>query len=337
MAVRVDRVGSRRLPRESYCHSTHLRPSVPDPAFMSFDEMCTSLGLVPRKLANVVATCHLVCWHWLQWLLYTLVYGAYYTQIKKRRAQIILGFVVVLREQAYFILTLIALREKPAFLLFSARAAYEHDRTRSDAINFIFGPEKWLARVVFSGTFRWSIASYGVSVFALVIDLCSVVALVVGIMDEEIWFPTLMCYGADTVGALAFIYFNIFRGRDILETPLLSKHDAHVQVIGELRRAGLSVGDLKEEAGFDASQLKAAGFDGSQLKDAGFDATQLQAAGFDASQLKAAGFDARQLKDAGFDARQLNDAGFGSLQMIDAGFRKSQLLDAGYDLRCIYF
>ena len=44
-----------------------LRPSIPDPAHMTFDEMAKALGLSDRqKLAKIVAGGHLILYHWSQ-------------------------------------------------------------------------------------------------------------------------------------------------------------------------------------------------------------------------------------------------------------------------------
>mmetsp|Transcript_55749 Transcript_55749/g.100030 ORF Transcript_55749/g.100030 Transcript_55749/m.100030 type:complete len:494 (-) Transcript_55749:172-1653(-) len=264
-AVRVvwlKRVGAYK---RDYCHWKYLRPSIPDPAHMTFEEMRTSLRIQPYSLAVTVACARLLGWHWLQWLLYNMTYIAYFHQIKKGTLQKILGSIVIFRENMYFLFTWIGMLMKPAYLLYSISVSANNPSMDADAAIYIFGPEKWLLRVIFSKSFRWSIVSLSVSCVAFISDLCSMAALVNGIILQEVWFPTFLCYFLDTLGALVFLYYGMRSQEGLIETPLQEWEPMVKELLGALTRAGLDVSDLKA-ADFTDADLKAAGFTASDLK-----------------------------------------------------------------------
>lgn len=86
-------------------------------------------------------------------------------------------------------------------------------------------------------------------------------------------------------------------------------------VARRLRLQGCSMSELRDRAGFGATELLLAGFKACDLRIAGFDIEDLTGAGCDAQQLRAAGYQSCLLRDVGFHDIELAYAGFNSPEL----------------------
>lgn len=320
---------------------TNLRPSIPDAAHMSWNQMCESLGL-DRGLARAVAVSHLLGWHWLQCALYILIWVAFWDLTNAQQRY--LGFIIVLREVAYFGLTILGLCWKPAYLLYSISMAWARPETRQDAIMFVVSPEKWLLRILFSSSsISWSYISLLTSALTLASDAAALVAFCVGYVYNELWGPTVLCYVLDIGGGCVFVYFNFFKVRSAAVEKVITRGRDRFTWL-QLQEDGVLEWLVAQKVTL--SQLVHTGFSAQRLYDVQFsldvlrthfplqdlvkiktrDTTWFGTSGSTLEQLIELGFSAKHLKDAGCTRKELELAGFSQGDLEQAGFTYTSAL-----------
>ncbi|CAK9034129.1 unnamed protein product [Durusdinium trenchii] len=156
-----------------------------------------------------LATLRLLAWHWMQPITYALLLyswsdDAYFG--KTWNLQAVLAAAVLLREVLYFICTLFALVQCPAFLLIDLAATWRSG-ARGEAFACVMMPEKFLGWYM-QGSVPSPLAvrrfnSYCAVV--LLLDGCSVLALWAGLSG---WtsrppVPLLVCYSVTTLSFIA--------------------------------------------------------------------------------------------------------------------------------------
>jgi len=130
------------------------------------------------------------------------------------RHQLLAGGMVLLREVGYFLLTLVALFHKPAYLLYDPRLAWDSEggRCRSEVWYYTLMPEKWLIDVVASDYFRNFHRGNRISSFCQMLttvpDLFSVYALAPLLLYGEIWWALIFGYSVTAAGLFLFLYFK---------------------------------------------------------------------------------------------------------------------------------
>ena len=159
--------------------------------------------------ATVAAATKLLLWHWLQPVLYFVVFVCLWDDLDIW--QILFGSVVAVREALYVLTTLAELRYNPAFLLVDVGASVRDRDSDLGGYTFlgmyVLAPEKFVAMAAFEegGGDKECVAK--VIVFGGVLfDLCGVAALVAGLLSPNGLEPALAIgYSATALGGLFVI------------------------------------------------------------------------------------------------------------------------------------
>jgi hypothetical protein len=170
--------------------------------------------------AYFISTVVLVCWHWLQPLLYWLCLYLYWDLLDGTQQW--LGCVVAGREGVYWLLTVIGCFHNPAYLLIDVMATWK-DVDRGQVLIYIFSPEKYVyltannqvARCWGSGddsddddsetsTYKF----FGGVLLLILLDMFGVAALVAAIASGNMYPPMMIGYSMTTLGGLVFLFHN---------------------------------------------------------------------------------------------------------------------------------
>lgn len=175
-----------------------------------------------KGLAYISSILRLMFWHWLQPVLYFIVFKCDADQIDP--LQFKLGVAVAVREALYFLSTLICVITNPDFLLIDVMASkrdkyfeesnssFRHDLNGKlttgwgFVVMYVLSPEKFVAWATFDkgGIGRgwlWSIFLFG----GTLLDICGIAALVVGLQAANLRTPLAIGYGATALGGVGFL------------------------------------------------------------------------------------------------------------------------------------
>ena len=170
--------------------------------------------------ALLEAAAKLLGWHWLQPSLYWALLAMHWGDIDA--AQRVFGVGVAVREALYFLSTCVCLWTNPAFLLVDIGATVRSDEmvTRNPAgsgypflLLYVVAPEKFVAMALF-GWQDGEIPLLGVpranagmlySLGCLLLDVCSVGALVAGLVSARLPAGLAIGYTATAVAMLSFL------------------------------------------------------------------------------------------------------------------------------------
>ena len=200
------------------------------PCEMMGDHMAYNWGGCVRELgwsnpaALVIGALRLVLWHWLQPAMYVVALFAYGSELGS--AQLTLGQVVAFREATYPLLTLLALRLAPGFLLCTLSrqpGSGEGDPERggrrfASVLMYVASPEKYVGFCVWHThggdldcrrvegvlwtAFLWAMFAL-TFVLLPAADLCGVAALLLGAVQGTLPLPLAVGWAVTAVGALS--------------------------------------------------------------------------------------------------------------------------------------
>jgi len=171
--------------------------------------------------ALLEAAAKLLGWHWLQPSLYWALLAMHWGDIDA--AQRVFGVGVAVREALYFLSTCVCLWTNPAFLLVDIGATVRSDqRVGSNPAGsgypflllYVVAPEKFVAMALFGWENEDKIPLLGVprvlagmlySQGCLLLDVCSVGALVAGLVSARLPAGLAIGYTATAVAMLSFL------------------------------------------------------------------------------------------------------------------------------------
>ena len=171
----------------------------------TWDEACEKL-LHTKCQAYTIALFRLVCIHWFQPIFYWLIFIAYKNNLDA--TQLILGYIVGIREIIYIGLTLFCLKRNPAFLLVDVVGTFNDSKI--DFITYVFAPEKFIYLCL--GLKTKFICGIDVVLMVLIVfDLFGIAALVAAI-DNRVTPPLLIVgYMVTTIGGILYGTLLLFQ------------------------------------------------------------------------------------------------------------------------------
>ena len=166
---------------------------------MSWDAALAALGW-SQNMGCAVGALRLVFWHWLQPGMYALSLYAYWDEIDATQQK--LGLVVAAREALYPLLTLVALRVQPIFLL--ANLSSPKNRVKS-FLFYVAMPEKYVLRCAGEDGSLPSWLAIPLFIFLPAADLCGTAALIVGAVKGTLPPALAVGYSVATLGWVSFV------------------------------------------------------------------------------------------------------------------------------------
>jgi hypothetical protein len=145
-----------------------------------------------------ISILRLIFFHWSQPIGYGIALYIYYHNIS--HLQLILGFIVLVRECIYVILTLIALCVNPAFLLVDSSATFKSSGW--NLMLYIICPEKFVY-------FCLGLTTVFPLLILIVCDLSGIAALIVAIYTNNMPIPLMIGYSITALGGLAALIFLV--------------------------------------------------------------------------------------------------------------------------------
>lgn len=179
---------------------------------MTWGDAVRKMGM-RRECAIALAVVRLLCWHWLQPLMYAITLYAYGDQID--HTQLVLGSIVAAREVLYALLVLVALVVNPVFLLMDLRATWyvysEQPLLRVLCVTaYGFAPSKVMWMTVIPRDSHPTVVAVGNGLTTL-LDMCSIGALVAGLVKHRL--PLALGVGyVVTAGCIAGIVVFVVAG-----------------------------------------------------------------------------------------------------------------------------
>ena len=171
---------------------------------IKWSEAAEARGL-NKCAAYFVSTVVLVCWHWLQPLLYWLCLYLYWDLLDWGQQR--LGCLVAGREGIYWLLTVIGCFTNPAYLLIDIKATWREKHDKQYVLLYIFAPEKY----VFTAT--GVITNYKVENFLafllILLDFFGIAALVAAIVSGNMYPAMMIGYIVTTLGGLFLLVAGV--------------------------------------------------------------------------------------------------------------------------------
>jgi hypothetical protein len=176
--------------------------TIKNPDF-SWSQAAEARGL-NKCAALLVSTVVLVCWHWLQPLLYWLCLYLYWDLLDG--AQQWAGCGVAAREGIYWLLTVYACWKTPAYLLIDIKAEWESDKWM--VIMYSFAPEKFVSLQVMPPEEESTRSS--LFVLLVVFDFLGIFAMVFAIGSGRMYPAMMIGYFVTTMGGFLFLVYGSY-------------------------------------------------------------------------------------------------------------------------------